>query len=380
MALFLFWLCLALLAYVYLGYPLLLAALPKRDAAAKADLPEDRLPMVSLIVAAYNEEKVIEEKVRNALALDYPREKLEIWVASDGSTDRTNEVLARFEGEGIRVNYVEPRGGKTRALNLTVPRTSGEILVFSDANAMYRPDALRKLVRHFANPAVGAVSGDVRLLNEDVSFGQSEGLYYRYERWIQLQESRLGSIIGVDGAMYALRRELFVPPSNNIILDDFVISMTAAGKGFRVLYDPEAVATESATPDAAQEFRRKIRISAGAAQAAVQGEGLPPLRQPLLLWGYLSHKALRWLSPWFLLGLFFANVHLLGRSAGYGLFLAAQAAGYGLALYGVRRSRGRMPRWVQIPFFFALQNAAYGIGVVKGILTVQTGTWERTGR
>jgi len=378
--LIIFWLCLGLLVYVYLGYPTLLALLPKRDVAARTDLPDADLPRVSLVVAAHNEEKVIEEKVKNCLALDYPKDRLEIWVASDGSSDGTNEILAGYEGQGIHVHRVEPRGGKTRALNLTVPMATGEVLVFSDANAMYRPDALRKLVRHFKEPKVGGVTGDVRLLNDDISFGQSEGLYYRYERWIQLMESRFHSIIGVDGAMYAIRRELFVPPSNNIILDDFVISMTVAAKGYRVLYDPESVATESATPDAAQEFRRKIRISAGAAQAIKQREGLPGPGQGRLLYCYLSHKVLRWLSPWFLLGVLIANLHLLGCGWGYVLFLAAQLAFYGAALVGVRRSGGRMPRWVQVPFFFVLQNAAYLVGVVKGGLVEQRGTWERTER
>lgn len=375
-----FWICIGLLVYVYLGYPALLAILPKRDVATQAELADEELPMVSLVIAAHNEEAVIEQKVRNALALNYPKDRLEIWVASDGSTDRTNEILVPYQTQGLRVNRVEPRGGKTRALNLTVPLTSGPILIFSDANTMYRPDALRKLVRHFRHPSVGGVSGDVRLLNDDVSFGQAEGIYYRYERWIQLMESRFHSIVGVDGAMYAIRRELFVPPSNNILLDDFVISMTVAAKGYRVLYDPEAVATESATPDAAQEFRRKIRISAGAAQAIKQREGLPRFGQGRLLFCYLSHKVLRWLSPWFLLGLLIANLHLLGGGWGYVLFLAAQLAFYGAALVGVRRSGGQMPRWVQVPFFFVLQNAAYLVGVLKGLLVEQRGMWERTGR
>jgi cellulose synthase/poly-beta-1,6-N-acetylglucosamine synthase-like glycosyltransferase len=380
MALLIFWVCLLVLVYVYAGYPALLRLVPKRDAAARRDLPDDELPAVSLVIAAYNEEAVIDEKVRNALALDYPKERLEIWVASDGCTDGTNKILRGWETQGIKVNYVSPRGGKTRALNLTVPRTTGDLLVFSDANAMYRPDALRKLVRHFQDPSVGGVTGDVRLLNDDVSFGQSEGLYYRYERFIQLMESRFHSIIGVDGAMYAIRRELFVPPSDNIILDDFVISMTVARQGFRVLYDPEAVATESATPDAAQEFRRKIRISAGAAQAIKQREGLPSVGQGKLLLCYVSHKVLRWLSPFFLLGLLFANLHLVGWGLGYGLVLLAQLACYGAALAGVRRNGDRMAWWIQVPFFFALQNAAYLVGVVKGLLVEQRGTWDRTGR
>ncbi|MFU8858675.1 MAG: glycosyltransferase family 2 protein [Deferrisomatales bacterium] len=380
MAFFIFWLCLLALAYVYAGYPLLLWVIPKRDVAARRDVPDSQCPTVSLVIAAYNEEAVIEEKVRNALALDYPRNRLEVWVASDGSTDGTNAILTRYEEQGVKVHYVSPRGGKTRALNLTVPLTSGDVLVFSDANAMYRPDAIRKLVRHFAEPAVGGVTGDVQLQNEDVSFGQSEGLYYRYERYIQLMESRFHSIVGVDGAMYAIRRELFVSPSRNIILDDFVISMTVAAQGYRVLYDPDAVATESATPDAAQEFRRKVRISAGAAQAIRQGEGLPRWGQWRLLLCYLSHKVLRWLSPFFLLGLLLSNVHLLSRGGGYGFFLVAQLACYGAALAGVRRSRGRMRPWIQVPFFFSLQNAAYLVGIVKGLLVEQAGTWERTGR
>lgn len=375
-----FWMCVAVLVYVYAGYPILLRFLPKRDLSSRHEPTEEDLPTVSLVIAAHNEAAVIGEKIRNSLALDYPREKIEIWIASDGSTDGTNEILDRHRAEGVDANKITPRGGKTRAINLTVPLTRGEILVFSDANPMYRKDAIRKLVRHFGNPSVGGVSGDVRLLNQEVSFGRAESLYYRYERFIQLMESRFHSIVGVDGAMYAIRRELFVPPSENILLDDFVISMTVAAGGHRVLYDPEAIATESGTPDAGQEFRRKVRISSGAVQAIKQREGLPSLRQGKLLFSYVSHKLLRWLTPVFLLGLYFSNAFLLNRGGSYLLFFLVQNLVYGLALAGVRHRSTRMSWPIQIPFFFALQNIAYLVGATKGLVTVQHGMWERTGR
>ncbi|MDH3604875.1 MAG: glycosyltransferase, partial [Candidatus Tectomicrobia bacterium] len=183
-----FWLSLALIVYVYMGYPLVLLAAARFARLTRHD--ETYLPTVSLVIAAYNEEKVLREKLENSLALDYPEDKLEIVVASDGSTDLTNEIAASYASRGVRLHHVSPRGGKTRALNRVVPRTHGDILVLSDANTMYQPDAIRKLVRHFADPRVGAVSGDVRLVDAAETHAHSEGLYYRYERWLQRMESR----------------------------------------------------------------------------------------------------------------------------------------------------------------------------------------------
>ncbi|MGE0823672.1 MAG: glycosyltransferase family 2 protein [Candidatus Binatia bacterium] len=373
-----FWICLCVILYVYFGYPLILAALQPWARPTSRD--ETLLPQVSLVIAAYNEEKVIRDKLDNSLALDYPEDRREIVVASDGSTDATNTIVKDYAGRGVILHEVIPRGGKARALGLTVPNTHGDILVLSDANTIYRPDALRKLVRHFADPTVGAVSGDVRLIDAGESHAESEGLYYRYERWLQTMESRVGSIIGADGAMYAVRREHFRSPSAGLILDDFVISMSVARLGYRVLYDPEAVATEESTQTSQEEFRRKVRIIAGGMQALQRGEGLPRWQQPLLLFCYVSHKLLRWLVPCFLVFLFFASICLM-NSPVYWFAMYSQLIFYGVALLyaigfmGIRRLSGG-----GIPYYFCLVNGAALLGLWKGLFGTQSGTWQRTTR
>jgi biofilm PGA synthesis N-glycosyltransferase PgaC len=373
-----FWTSVGVILYVYAGYPLILSALALRTKPTARD--ENSCPSVSLIIAAYNEEKVLREKLENCLALDYPTDRLEIVVASDGSTDGTNAIVESYAERGIILHKVIPRGGKTRALNMVIPKTRGEILVLSDANTMYRPDAIRKLVRHFADPVVGAVSGDVRLVDAADSHAHSEGLYYRYERWLQRLESRIGSIIGADGAMYAVARDCFRAPPDGIIVDDFVISMTVARLGFRVLYDPEAIATEQGTLTAREEFFRKVRIIAGGIQALRFRVGIPSLRQPILMLGYLSHKLLRWLVPCLLL-LTFLSSAALARESFYSLAFAAQILFYGTAVvYGFDLFGCRKLRLSGIPYYFSLVNVAALLGVWKGLMGTQRVIWQRTTR
>ena len=346
-----FWFSMVMVFYVYLGYPLIMAVL----AFLKKDLPPfplEKLPTVSLVIAAYNEEKVIQEKIRNSLALDYPKDLLEIIVASDGSSDQTNEMVEAYADQGVILKKVTPRGGKTRAMNRVIPETQGDILVLSDANAMYRPDALRKLVLHFQDPCVGAVSGDVRLVNAAGEFAESEGTYYKYERWLQTMESRVGSLIGADGGMYAVARKAFVPPSDRIIVDDFVISMNVARQGLRVIYEPEAVAVEQGTLSSREEFRRKIRIVAGGIQACKMGEGLPRINQPLLLFCYISHKLLRWCIPLFLVLIFISSSTLIQEPL-FLFMVAGQIFFYSLA-YGYANNvfNWKHFHWLGIPYYF----------------------------
>jgi cellulose synthase/poly-beta-1,6-N-acetylglucosamine synthase-like glycosyltransferase len=373
-----FWVSLAVVLYVYFGYPLVLAAVAKRCRPRPHD--DSFLPTVSLIIAAHNEEKILPEKLANSLELDYPRQRLEIVVASDGSTDATNAIARAHADHGVVLHALPCRGGKTRALSAVIPQTHGDILVLSDANTMYQPDAIRKLVRHFVEPLVGAVSGDVRLVDAADSHAYSEGVYYRYERWLQSLESRLGAIIGADGAMYAIRRACFQPPSPDIILDDFVISMTVARLGYRVPYDPEACASEQGTLTSREEYRRKVRIVAGGVQALKRREGLPRWRQPLLLFCYVSHKLLRWLLPCFLVLMFLASA-VLAHAPLYRLIFFGQilfgmvAVGYGVGILGLRRHR-----WCGIPYYFCLMNGAALLGLWKGIWGTQAVTWQRTSR
>jgi cellulose synthase/poly-beta-1,6-N-acetylglucosamine synthase-like glycosyltransferase len=373
-----FWVSILLTGYVYVGYPALLAVLRRWARVTIRD--EQYCPSVSLVIAAYNEEKVLHEKLQNSLALQYPRERLEIVVASDGSTDATNMIAKAYEHQGVVLHEVVPRGGKARALGIAVPKVQGEIVVLSDANTMYQPDALQKLVRNFADPTVGAVSGDVRLVDADPSHSRSEGLYYRYERWLQGVESELGSIIGADGAMYALRRHLFQPPSVGLILDDFVISMNVARAGYRVVYEPEAVATEQGTLSSQEEFRRKVRIVSGGMQALRRGEGLPRLQQPFLLFCYVSHKLLRWFVPCFLLLLLLSSCWLSGTAL-YAVAYYAQVLFYAVAgVYAAGVPVLRHWSGSGVPYYFCLVNGAALIGLWKGLFHSPSGVWQRTTR
>jgi cellulose synthase/poly-beta-1,6-N-acetylglucosamine synthase-like glycosyltransferase len=373
-----FWASIAIIFYVYIGYPLLLFVISRYSRPTRS--AEAHTPSVSLVVAAYNEEKVLRDKIENSLALDYPKDQLEIVIASDGSTDATNTIAESYADKGIILHRVIPRGGKTAALNSVIPKTKGEILVLSDANTMYRPDAIRKLVRHFIDPTVGAVSGDVRLVDAAPSHSDSEGLYYRYERWLQELESRVGSIIGVDGGMYALARTHFRPPPDEIVIDDFVISMTVARLGYRVLYDPEAVAFEQGTLTGWEEFFRKVRIIAGGIQALKLGVGLPRLNQPFLLLGYVSHKLLRWLVPCLLLSILFSSTALVWKPF-YALALGVQALFYCAALsYGLNIFGLHQPRLSGIAYYFSLVNSAALFGIWRGLRGAQAVTWQRTTR
>lgn len=372
-----FWVSLVTVFFVYAGYPLTLLFL-RVVRFRPTSFNDEVLPSVSLVIAAYNEEKVIFEKLENSLALAYPKERLQIVVVSDGSTDKTNEIVQSFCQRGVLFFNMPSRGGKTRALNYAVPRTHGEILVLSDANAMYQPDAIRKLVRHFSDPTVGAVSGDVRLFDAAESYAESEGFYYKYERWIQELESQIGSIIGADGAMYAVRRNAYQAPPNAIIVDDFVISMCVARQGFRVVYDAEAVAFENGTSGASEEFRRKTRIVAGGIQALKLGLGVPNFQQPLLVYCYLFHKLIRWCLPLLLIAALTSSGFLLGGALYQAAFIVQVicyliAMGYALGLLDFARVK-----WVGVPFYFCLVNGAALLGIWRGLVGSQPVTWQRT--
>lgn len=375
-----FWASFCFVFYVYFGYPAVLAVWAA--CCSKPVLRGDALPNLTLLVCAYNEDEIIEEKIRNSLEIDYPAEKLHIVVASDGSTDQTNTIVRQLKNKQVTLHAYKERTGKIGAILQTVPLITSDILVFSDANTMYAPDALRKLVRNFSDPSVGGVSADVILLNEATTFGESESAYYKYERWIQQKESEVGSIIGADGGMYAIRRDLFVPPSQNIILDDFVISMNVPLQGKRLVYDADAKGYEKSTISHTTEFLRKSRVVAGAVQALKQAEGIPGPSYQGLFFSFLSHKLLRWLVPVFLVILFFSNSFIVvhGEALGYLLILAGQVCFYILAAVGWFIGGESKYNVIGIPFYFCLVNGAALYGLYKGCLNKQPVTWKKFSR
>jgi cellulose synthase/poly-beta-1,6-N-acetylglucosamine synthase-like glycosyltransferase len=368
--------------YVYAVYPLLLGLLARRR-RAEPSVASQACPEVTLVIPAYNEAKIIRQKLDNSLAIDAPCDRLEILVASDGSDDETNEIARDYENQGVKLAASPTRCGKISALNRAIPEASDDIVVLCDANVMFDPDAIRRLARHFTDLKVGAVTGDVRIQSEDAPFGESEGLYYKYERAIQRWESAIGSIVGVDGGMYAIRKELFRPLPADTILDDFVISMNIARAGYRVIYDPTAVATENATLDVRQEFRRKVRIVAGGFRELLRGEAVPGIRQLQLLWSYVSHKLLRWLVPWFLLILLACSAALAVRAGPRSLLavlLYLQIAFYSLALIGCTRPNAHWPALIGVPFYFSMVNAAAWLGSIRGVLGIEKVTWKKADR
>ena len=281
--------------YIYLGYPLVLAGIA-RLWPARIDRDDRHSPEITLLISAFNEERVIEAKLDSSLTLDYPPELLKIVVVSDGSTDATNELVKKYAPQGVRLIAFNSNRGKISALNDAMTQIRSEIVVFSDANVIYDRNALRKLVRNFNDPSVGVVSGKVMLLNDALSYGTSEKIYYCIEHFIQEKEGATGTLVGADGAMYAIRRELFRPPPVDTILDDFVISMSIARQGYRVIHEREAFGFERNLLELNEEFRRKARIISGGFQCLLRSGTIPTSSQPLLLFNFISHKLLRWFS------------------------------------------------------------------------------------
>jgi cellulose synthase/poly-beta-1,6-N-acetylglucosamine synthase-like glycosyltransferase len=287
--------------------------------------------------------------------------------------------VREFREHGVRLAPFPERRGKICAINDAIGQVDADVVVFSDANAFLAPGAIRALVANFADPSVGAVSGDVVLIGTRAALATSEDLYYRYERWLQRVESEIGSMIGVDGALYALRRSLFEPPPGDTILDDFSIPMGVVRMGYRVVFEPQALAHEEGSLTAMQEFSRKARIVAGAAQFLGRGVTQFPWRQPQALFSLLSHKILRWLSPALAIVNLASAVWVARHSTPYLVAVALHGALLAAGLLGSVPAL-RLVRPIGIAHYFCLVHAAAGYGFLKGLLGLQATTWERFDR
>jgi cellulose synthase/poly-beta-1,6-N-acetylglucosamine synthase-like glycosyltransferase len=383
----LFWMALALVAYTYGGYLLVLVAVDAVDAlrrnAAWLAAPGERrrattapeLPRVTVLIAAYNEESCLREKLENTLALAYPADRLEILVGSDGSTDATDAIVTSFAARGVRLSAA-PRGGKVAVLNRLTREATGTLWLFTDANTMLEPDALCRLVDRARDPWVGGVSGRLRLVAPEGGVA-GEGAYWKYENLLKLYESRRGALMGANGGLYLLRASEWRPLPGDTIVDDFLVSMRVVAGGRRLVYAPEAVATEETAVDLQGEFRRRVRIAAGNFQSL--GELSPLLfRRDFAAFAFWSHKLLRWLAPAFLLTMLLANVALAGRPF-YALVLAGQLAFYGAALLRTPVP-GSLGRLVALARYFVEMNAALAVGFGRFLRGSQRATWQRTQR
>lgn len=358
------WAALAVIVYAYVGYPLLLMFWSR--IRHREPMRSSIYPSVSIIIAARNESGRLAARIENCFQSQYPTEYLEVIVVSDGSTDRTEEIVRRLDSTRIRVAVLERQMGKAAALNAGVALATGEILVFADARQRFAPDALMRLVSHFADSTVGAVTGE--LILEDNGQGNTEGigLYWKLEKAIRSMESSIDSVVGVTGAIYAMRARLFKPLRPGTILDDVVIPMGIVMDGFRVVLDRQAVAFDQLAVDYQLEFHRKVRTLAGNFQAlAWNPVWLNPVKNRLWF-QVISHKVSRLMAPFALVAMFLANIAVL--PSGYVYLFVAQVLGYLLALAGWGlASVGVRERVTGTAFSFCLLNCAAVVGAIRFI-------------
>ncbi|WP_242339485.1 MULTISPECIES: glycosyltransferase family 2 protein [Anaeromyxobacter] len=389
----LLWLCLGLVAFSYLGYFLVLLVWDGvRDALSalrfvaggedrRARREADAWPRVSIVFSAFDEETVIRHKIENCLALDYPPDRLEIVVGCDGCTDRTAEIARAAGGDRVTVHELTPRAGKSAAISKLVPGARGDLVVLTDANVMLEPGALRALVRRFRDPAVGAVVGRLRLYNPTRAEFE-ESLYWKYETVLKYYEGKHGAVLGANGGLYAIRRILFSPIRPDTIVEDFVIPVRIAVRGWKVPYEPDAVAHEETTEDAGREFVRRARIGAGDWQALARVPDLLDPRTGFLFFSFVSHKLLRWTTPFLLALALVLSVPLAAQPGAwlYRALLLGQLLFYGLALAGPRVAAGRLGRVASLAHYFVTMNAALAVGLWRFVRGTQRATWERTER
>ncbi len=376
-----FWASFSLVLYSYAIYPIAIAALARCFGAAGSappDPPAGGWPSASLVLAAFNEESVLAARLENALATDYPPDRFEVVVGSDGSTDRTAEVARGFADRGVRLVEFPGRRGKAAVLNDIIPALEAEIVLLSDANTLVEPDAARRLIRWFARAEIGSVCGRLELI-DPATGANADGIYWRYENFLKRHEARLGALLGANGAIYAIRRRSYAPIPPGLIIDDFAIPLLSGLRGGgSIAYEPAAVAREESAPDLAAEFRRRGRIGAGGFQSLAL---LWPLLDPRRGWvalAFFSHKLLRWLCPFFLLAMLGANLALIGARP-WGAILAAQVGFYAASLLAPAGSSPLL-RPIRLAAMFTRMNAALLVGFWGWARGTQGGTWTPTPR
>jgi biofilm PGA synthesis N-glycosyltransferase PgaC len=379
-----FWICFSIILYTYAGYPLLLRFIVFiKDLVSPLRINNKIYVPVTLIVPAYNEESIIEEKIRNCMSLDYPAELLHIIFVTDGSIDDTSSVIKKYPG--ILHLHEDVRRGKLAAINRAMLFAKTDIVIFTDANTMLNREGILKIVAHYTHKKVGAVSGEKRILtsnNEAVT--QGEGLYWKYESWIKRLDSRLYTVVGAAGELFSLRRNLYTALPESTIIEDFVQSLLICTKGYVVRYEPEAYSLEKASDSVEDEMERKIRISAGGFQAMAYLKNLfNILRFPLVSFQYISHRVLRWtLCPIALISMFAASVVLAVNKSPLFIYLCAcQLVFYVVAALGLLMSKkDRCPALFYLPFYFVLMNFCVFAGFWRYINGAQSVTWRKARR
>jgi cellulose synthase/poly-beta-1,6-N-acetylglucosamine synthase-like glycosyltransferase len=388
----LFWLAVICILYTYLVYPVLLILFSSihqaiKDTAYLTSKKNRRtqnveLPEITVVIAAYNEEKDIGNRITNLLSLDYPLDKLTILIGSDGSSDRTDQILDTFtDPRVVAVKFPENRG-KINVLNDLILEVKTPITVFSDANTFFEPDALNRLMSDFENPKMGGVCGELHLF-DPISGDNKDDLYWKYEQVLKFHESRLNAMLGANGAIYAIRTELYEPLPADTIVDDFCIFMNVAKQGYKLIYNPEAIAREEIAPSLSQESGRRVRIGAGNFQAMMR---LKWMLNPFIGWrffSYVSHKILRWFVPHFMLLALLTNVIMATQETIYQYLLFVHVSFYVVSFIGTKWSpskKGKIVTLIKLITFFVSMNLSLGKGFIRFTTSRLSATWERTAR
>ncbi len=387
-----FWVFFFVLVYTYIGYPLVLyvlTILKKHFYSGTKKKIQDYEPEVCLFVTAYNEKDFVQQKVLNSFQLDYPKEKIQyVWI-TDGSDDGTPDLLREYKQ--LEVYHEPARRGKMHAMNRGMQFVKAPVVIFSDTNTRLNSNAIREIVACFSNPEVGCVAGEKRIVEKeaDVAAAAGEGLYWRFESWVKKMDAELNSAVGAVGELFAIRRELFEEVETDTVLDDFIISLRIAQKGYKIAYTPNAYAEETASLNVKEELKRKIRIAAGGVQTLFRLKSLlNPFRFGVLSWQYFSHKVLRWtLAPASLFLLFAVNgIILINRGSVfitgfYSLFFLFQLLCYLLALVGwYLENRKLRFKLLFVPYYFVAINYAAIRGIFRYFRGKQPASWEKSKR
>ena len=387
-----FWLFVALVFYTYIGYGMLLYIILKVRSLIKRPSPTPQLPAderdypeVTLMICAYNEESVVEEKMRNIRALDYPKDKLCVMWVTDGSNDRTNELLSAYPE--VKLVFSPERRGKAAAMQHGLQENKAEYVVFTDANTMLNTEAVSEVIRQFMREDVGCVSGEKRVAarTEGQAAAEGEGLYWKYESLLKQWDSDLYSAMGAAGELFAVRMSCYQPAPSNALLDDFMISMLILNKGYRIAYTSDAYAMEFGSANLQEESKRKRRIAAGGLQSIWWLRGMMnPLRRPLVAFQFVSHRVLRWsLTPVAMFLLVPLNIALVALGAGkvYAAVLIAQAVFYLAAFAGyILAKAGKKNKWLYVPYYFLFMNTNVFRGMNYLRSHSSSGTWEKAKR
>ena len=385
----LFWASTFVVVYTYVGYGLVLFGLVRLRRLVKGKritpaVSTGNHPSLTLVVAAYNEADIMVAKIENTLALRYPKAQLSLLFVTDGSTDGTPAVVRNYPE--IAPMHAPERRGKIHAIHRAMRKIKTDVIVFTDANTFLNKDALLLLARHYQDPTVGAVSGEKRVrIEENADATAGEGMYWKYESALKKWDSELHSVVGAAGELFSVRRSLYEDVAGDTILDDFMISMQIAQRGYRIVYEPDAYATELSSENIEEELKRKIRIAAGGIQSILRlPEAANPFKNPLLSFQYISHRVLRWtVTPFLMMGALVTNGFIVASSGEtfYLLLLLAQLLFYAMALAGwVLENKKIKSKIFFVPYYFCMMNYAVVMGIRRYLSGKQSSAWDKSKR